>query len=128
MKIILLSIAVFIVFPHIAYAGKFQPYEIRPDFSYYSDEYSIRDGISELGEEKNYEEVYQFYNYYEAVFDDKGHIVTFRAYKQGVVEFSEAYFYADDGRLIRKVTKYRDGSESVMDFQFMQWSAKLSIS
>ena len=97
-------------------SGKFQPYEIKPGVSYYSDEFTTRNGISELGEEKNFEEVYQFYNYYEAVFDTDKRIITFKAYLRGDLEFSEIYFYDDDGQPIKKVVKNRDGAETIIEF------------
>ena len=97
-------------------ADPFEPYEIKPGVSYYSDEYTTTNGLSELGEEKNYEEVYQHYNYYEAVFDSQQRVVIFNAYKQGVIEFSESYYYDPGGRLAKKAVKNSDGSESVVNF------------
>ena len=102
--------------PGVLCAGEFEPYEIKAGMSYYSDEYSSSDGLSELGEEKNFEEVYQYYNYYEAVFDSQERIVIFKAYKQGVVEFSETYSYDTDGSLIKKEIKNSDGSISLVTF------------
>ncbi len=116
MKRLVLFIALILASPAAFCAGQFQPYEIKAGFSYYSDEYTARDGISELGEEKNFEEIYQYYNYYEAIFDDQERIVIFNAYEKGVIEFSEAYSYDDDGRLLKKVVKNPDGSELVVEF------------
>jgi hypothetical protein len=98
-------------------AGQFEPYVIKPGVSYYSDEYTAQNDISELGEEKNFEEVYQFYNYYEAVFDTEERIVTFKAYKRGALEFSETYFYDDAGNPEKKIVRSADGTETVMHFQ-----------
>jgi len=116
MKKLVLFIALILVSPTAFCAGQFQPYEIKAGFSYYSDEYATRGGISELGEEKNFEEVYQNYNYYEAIFDDQERIVIFNAYEKGVIEFSETYSYDGEGRLVKKVVKNSDGSESVIAF------------
>ena len=116
MKNFVLSIAMILVSPIVFGAGQFQPYEIKADISYYSDEYTSLEGISELGEEKNFEEVYQNYNYYEAIFDSQERIVTFNAYEKGVIEFSEIYYYEGEGRPVRKEVKNPDGSKSVIDF------------
>jgi hypothetical protein len=116
MQKFILSICIILATPAVLYAGKFEPYEIKAGTSYYSDEYSSSNGLSELGEEKNFEEVYQYYNYYEAVFDSQERIVIFKAYKQGVVEFSETYSYDTDGSLIEKEIKNSDGSISLVTF------------
>jgi len=110
-----LLITVFLISPAVLCAGKFEPYEIQEGLSYYSDEYTTRNGIAELGEEKNFEEVWQHYNYYEAIFDSQERIVVFNAYERGVIEFSETYHYDGDGRPLRKVVKHSDGSESIVD-------------
>lgn len=116
MKTLVLSIAIVLATPTVLLAGKFEPYEIKADIPYYSDEYTTNNGVSELGEEKNYEEVYQNYNYYEAIFDSEKRMVVFNAYERGDIEFSESYHYDDEGRLIKKVVKNSDGSETVVNF------------
>ena len=117
MRTVILYLLLILVSPSAICEGKFQPYEIKPGASYYSDEYSTRNGISELGEEKNFEEVYQFYNYYEAVFDADERIVTFKAYKRGDLEFSETYSYNDDGNPAKKIVRDSDGTETVINFR-----------
>jgi len=112
-----LSLLLVLASPAAFSSGKFQPYEIKPGVSYYSDEFTMQNGVAELGEEKNFEEVYQFYNYYEAVFDPEGRIVTFKAYKQGALEFSETYFYDDTGNPAKKTVRNSDGKETVMHFR-----------
>ena len=116
MQKFILAIYIILATPVVLYAGKFEPYEIKAGMSYYSDEYSISNDISELGEEKNFEEVYQNYNYYEAVFDSQEQIIVFKAYKQGVIEFSETYFYDDDGTRVKKEIKNSDGSITTVVF------------
>ena len=116
MRKLALILALVLASPAVIFAGEFEPYEITAGISYYSNEYSTNNGISELGEEKNYEEVYQNYNYYEGVFDSQERIVVFKAYKQGVIEFSETYFYGDDGEPEKKVIEKPDGSTSVVAF------------
>ena len=114
MNKLILFIAIILSSPAMLYAGDFQPYKIKAGFSYYSDEYTTSNGLSALGEEKNFEEIYQYYNYYEAVFDSQERIVTFKAYERGAVDFSESYFYDDDGRLVKKEVEKSDGSKSVV--------------
>lgn len=96
--------------------GRFQPYEIKAGISYYSDEYSTHDGVSALGDEKNFEEVWQNYNYYEAVFDTQERIVVFKAYERGTLQFSEEYSYDGDERPVSKVITQSDGSTSTVEF------------
>ncbi len=104
------------IFPGILCAGQFKPYKIKAGVAYYSDEYTVTNGVSELGEEKNFEEVYQYYNYYEAVFDSQEHIVLFKAYLRGTVDFSEIYFYDNEGKLEKKEVTNSDDSKSVTNF------------
>jgi len=115
MKKLFLFMLIILALPVMLCAGQFAPYKIKAGISYYSDEYMTIKGLSELGEEKNYEEVYQNYNYYEAVFDSQERIVIFKAYKRGVIEFSETYYYGSDGHPTKKIIKNSDGSESVVD-------------
>jgi hypothetical protein len=116
MRNIFLFIVIFLTSSTAFCAGQFQPYEIKAGISYYSDEYTTQNITSQLGEEKNIEEVYQNYNYYEAIFDAQERIVIFIAYEKGVIEFSEAYSYDADGNLVKKVVKNSDGSESIVEF------------
>ncbi len=116
MKIPVLSMAVMLASTTVLFAGQFEPYEMKADIPYYSDEYASNNGLSELGEEKNYEEVYQYYNYYEAIFDANKRMVIFNAYERGDIDFSETYYYDGDGRPVKKVVKKSDGSESVVNF------------
>jgi hypothetical protein len=83
-----------------------QPEKIRPGHSYYSDELgeSTNQGLVRApGEEKNYEEVYQFYSYYEFVYDEQERVVLFREYKRGDVIRTEKYSYDDSGALSKRV-------------------------
>ena len=116
MKKLVLSIIIILASPAVVLAGKFQPYEIKPGVPYYSDEYTDNNGVSELGEAQTLEEVFQNYNYYEAVFDEDKRMINFKAYERGAIQFSESYHYDGEGRLIKKVVKNSDGSETVVDF------------
>jgi hypothetical protein len=80
--------------------------KIRPDHSYYSDELAepTNQGlVRAIGAEKNYEEIYQFYTYYEVVYDGGGRVVLFREYKRGEVTRIEKYRYDDSGSLVMRV-------------------------
>jgi len=81
-----------------------RPERIRAGLTYYSDT-AVTGGegdaaVRDLGEEKNYEEVYQLYRYFEAVYDEKGRVVRFREYLRGEVARSEFYVWSEDGRLL----------------------------
>ncbi len=83
-----------------------QPEKIRPGHSYYSDELaeSTNQGlVRALGQEKNYEEIYQFYSYYEFVYDEGERVVLFREYKRGEAIRTEEYRYDDSGLLTMRV-------------------------
>ena len=113
----LLSVVIFLL-SAVAYSeGEFKPYKITAGISYYSNEYSTENGVPQLGEEKNFEEVYQNYNYYEAVFDEQQRMVVFKAYKRGSIEFSETYVYeGEDNGPVRKIITSPNGSETVVEF------------
>ncbi len=82
-----------------------RPEKIRPDHSYYSDEFSLQGLVSDLVGEKNYEEVYQLYSYYEAVYDAAGRVVLFREYERGSLVRSERYRYGPGGELLERKLK-----------------------
>lgn len=79
-----------------------RPAKIKPGIAYYADDYTVKEGIAELGEERNYEEVYKNYEYYEAFYDEQDRIKIFRAYKRGEVVWEERYFYHPDGSAAKK--------------------------
>ena len=74
-----------------------RPERIVPGDTYYSHEYSMQGGIAELGAQRNYEEVYQLYTYYEGVYDERQRMSRFRAYERGQLLWEERYFYQPDG-------------------------------
>ncbi|MBT4520237.1 MAG: hypothetical protein HOC23_09545 [Halieaceae bacterium] len=73
-----------------------RPEIVRAGLAYYSDDYVLDAGVNDLAEEKNIEEVYQFYTYYEARYDTKGRVILFKEYKRGNVILEEAYVYEND--------------------------------
>lgn len=79
-----------------------RPERIKPGLSYYSEDYSIKHSVSDISEEKNYEEVFKNYEYYEAVYDELKRVKIFKTYKRGELILKEEYFYAPDGRLAKK--------------------------
>ena len=92
-----------------------KPERIKPGIPYYSDKYETIDGRYELGEEKNLEEVYKNYNYYEAVYDKKGRVVIFNAFKKGMIEFSEVYYYDGGNRPVKKEVTNSAGKKRVIN-------------
>jgi hypothetical protein len=76
-----------------------RPERIRPGESYYSDDFVEVGLVRDIAEEKNYEEVYQFYTYYEVIYDASERVVTFIEYKRGEIDRREQYRYAADGSL-----------------------------
>jgi len=80
----------------VAPAVQPRPEVIREGIKYYSDEY-FEDGlVKDIESEKNYEEIWQHYTYYEAVYDSQGRVRVFKEYKQGAVIFEAHYRYALD--------------------------------
>jgi len=73
-----------------------RPEKIKEGISYYSNDYVESGGVNDLAEDKNLEEVYQFYTYYEARYDAIGRILVFKEYKQGKVILEEQYDYEED--------------------------------
>ena len=82
-----------------------RPENIRPDHSYYSDEAAATGLVRDLVGEMNYEEVYQFYRYYEAVYDANERVVRFVEYVRGDVARVEKYTYGPDGGLVERVVE-----------------------
>jgi len=79
-----------------------EPEHIKPNQPYYADEFTMDGEIARLGEERNYEEVFKNYEYYEAIYDELKRPVIFRAYRRGEEAWSERYFYDPQGKLIKK--------------------------
>lgn len=73
-----------------------RPEIIKEDILYYSDESSQTGIVKDIVAEKNYEEIYQFYTYYEVSYDTEGRVKIFKEYKKGEVIFEEHYKYAED--------------------------------
>ena len=85
----------------IAFSAWARPEIMREGLSYYSDEYFEEGVVKDIVAEKNYEEVYQFYTYYEVIYDSGGRVKMFREYKQGAIIYEEHYYYDEQGALIR---------------------------
>jgi len=80
------------------------PGTIKPGIFYYADEYEIEGNVARPGEERNYEEVFKNYNYYEAAYDEHRRIILFRSYKKGDIEWEELYSYHPEGGLSSRKT------------------------
>jgi len=79
-----------------------RPEKIKPNISYYAEEFTIKGNIAELGEERNYEEVFKNYEYFETIYDEQERPSIFRAYKRGEITRTERYFYNSNGELVKK--------------------------
>jgi hypothetical protein len=93
-----------------------RPERIKPGLSYYSEDYNTKNSVSDISDEKNYEEVFKNYEYYEAVYDDRKRVTIFRAYKRGEIVLTERYFYLSDGRLAKKEVTDSKGSLETITF------------
>ncbi len=78
-----------------------RPEIMHEGISYYSNEYFQKGEVKDIVSEKNYEEVYQFYTYYEVIYESAGRVKVFKEYKQGEVIYEEHYHYDDQGVLIK---------------------------
>jgi len=80
----------------LAPAVQSRPEVIRAGMKYYSDEFFETGLVKDIESENNYEEIYQHYTYYEAVYDSRGRVTVFKEYKQGAVILEERYRYVTD--------------------------------
>ncbi len=95
----------------VASAADARPERIRPGISYYSDEFVVRGQIHDLGTERNFEEVYQLYTYYEVIYDESSRVQVFKEYRRGELIRTEEYRYAPSGEPIQKTIR-RPGEEA----------------
>jgi len=79
-----------------------RPEVIRADVPYYSNDYIQQGVVRDIESEKNYEEVYQFYTYYEVIYDSSERVKVFREYKRGDLIHEEQYQY-DGGSIKRNI-------------------------
>jgi len=71
---------------------------------YYSDDFVVAGLVHDLAAEKNYEEVYQFYSYYEVIYDAQERVTIFKEYKRGELIRTEEYRYQPSGDLLERRT------------------------
>jgi len=91
-----------------------KPETIKPGLSYFAEDYVTTDRISEITVEKNFEEVFKNYEYFESVYDEKKRVKIFRAYKRGDVVLTEYYSYDSSGKLKeKKVEKEGKATETI---------------
>jgi len=93
-----------------------EPENIKPGILYYSDDYTVENEMPRLGEERNYEEVYKNYEYYEALYDENNRVKIFRAYKRGEVILEEAFSFHPGGSLAKKVIIRKGKSVETIEF------------
>ena len=89
------------------------PERVKPGIAYYSDESAQAGDVKGLLQEKNLEEVYQNYTYFEARYDAVARVVLFKEYKRGDVVLTEKYSYDAFGRLTKR-TVSTQGAEDVV--------------
>lgn len=80
-----------------------RPDVVREGISYYSDKFSEKGVVRDIVSDKNYEEVYQLYTYYEVVYDAQARVAVFKEYKRGEVISEDRYRYDDKGILIEHI-------------------------
>lgn len=94
-------LAIFLVLAFSGFSDA-RPERIKPGISYFSEDYTTKNNVSDISVEKNYEEVFKNYEYYEAVYDELKRVKIFRAYKRGEIILHEKYFYDPNGKLAKK--------------------------
>jgi len=82
-----------------------RPETIRAGVSYYSDELIEAGPVRDIGVERNYEEVFKLYHYYEVVYDENARVVRCLEYKRGEIIREDTYRYAPDGSLLDQLTE-----------------------
>jgi hypothetical protein len=80
-----------------------RPEAIRVEVSYYSDELVESGPVRDIGTERNYEEVFKLYTYYEVLYDESERVIRCFEYKRGEVIRTDHYRYAEDGSLSEHV-------------------------
>jgi len=80
-----------------------RPEVIRAEVSYYSDELVESGSVRDIGTERNYEEVFKLYTYYEVIYDEAERVIRCLEYKRGEVIRTDRYRYAADGSLSEHV-------------------------
>ena len=93
-----------------------RPEKIKPGLSYFAEDYATTGNISEIKVEKNFEEVFKNYEYFESVYDEKMRVKIFRGYKRGDVILTEHYTYGADGKLKEKKIEREGKSTETVTF------------
>jgi hypothetical protein len=82
-----------------------RPEAIRAGLSYNTDELVESGSVRDIGTERNYEEVFKLYTYYEVLYDESERVVRCLEYKRGDVIRTDDYRYAEGGSLSEHVIK-----------------------
>ncbi len=80
--------------------GWARPETIRAGVSYYSDELVESGPVRDIGAERNYEEVFKLYTYYEVLYDQSERVISCFEYKRGELIRTDTYRYSSDGSLL----------------------------
>ncbi len=89
----------------LASLSQARPEIIKPNIYYYAEDYVNNGEVHDIADEKNYEEVFKNYEYFETQYDAAKRVILFRHYKRGDVIWEERYGYHDNGKLATKEVK-----------------------
>lgn len=99
-RLLVTLVAGLVLVPHaLPSPARARPEVIRADTSYYSDELVESGSVRDIGPERNYEEVFKRYTYYEVIYDSDERVIRCLEYKRGDVIRTDHYRYAEDGSL-----------------------------
>jgi len=98
LRVLLFNIAIFFFYT-IAPA---RPEKVKPGLTYHAEDYVVQGETKELTQEKNYEEVYRNYEYFEAKYNKNAQIIEMKAVKRGETNWIERYYYNAEGELVKK--------------------------
>ena len=87
-----------------------RPEKVRPNIPYYDDAFEIRSGVPDLVGEKNYEEVYRNYEFFEVHYDSQGRVIHFIAYKRGDVAWRARIAYGSKGEPVKVLVTDGEGN------------------
>jgi hypothetical protein len=83
--------------------GWARPEKIRAGVSYYSDDLVESGPVRDIGAERNYEEVFKRYTYYEVLYDQNERVITCFEYERGELIRTDTYRYSGDGSLLERL-------------------------
>jgi len=100
-----LAASLIVILCAIAPFASARPETIRAGVPYYSDELVENGSVRDIAVERNYEEVYPSYTYYEVYYDENERVTRCIEYKRGDEIRNDTYRYSADGSLQEHVVK-----------------------